>query len=135
MAPVDAEPALVRLPFPLPPRFLEAIGYRGGFGVVGLCCARGAPGAGDELYVYDPRTASAGLHDHWPYLDLVRQPGVAHWLDEHLIELGSLDVEPTHHLVVLGDRNEAYVAPAALARAVVARQRFDPGDFFAERSR
>jgi hypothetical protein len=128
MAPVDAEPALVRFPVPLPERFAAALGYRGRHGLVGLYWS-----AGDELAVYDPDAEALGLHEHGPYLGVVQRLPVLLWLEEQLIELGSAIRPATHHLVLDVARNAAYVAPAALARAVVARQQFDPGDFFVER--
>jgi hypothetical protein len=61
MAPVDAEPAPVRFPFPLPERFAAAIGDRGRFGLIGLSW-----GAGDELAVYDPDRLGVGVVDGGP---------------------------------------------------------------------
>jgi hypothetical protein len=64
---------------------------------------------------------------------VVQRLPVLLWLEEHLVGLGSATRPATHHLVLDVARNEAVVAPTALARAVVARQRFDPGDFFVGR--
>ena len=83
---------LMKFPFELPPRFLDQIGYDGPYSLVRMYWES----AGDELAVYDPRRHSAGLHNHWPYLELMHHPQVWHWLDEHLIDLGSSEMPATH---------------------------------------
>ncbi|GEM_PF-6774271 len=124
---IEREPGpkleVINFPFSLPERFLDQIGYSGLYQIVGLYWES----AGDELAVYDPLGQSAGAHNHWPYLDLMRQPQVWHWLSEFLIDLGSSDSfqEPSHHLVVSGPTNEGYIARASIARRIVREQRLD----------
>lgn len=123
------EPALRQFPF-LPPDFLDQVGYRDRFDVVGLFW----DGSGDELALYVPGWSGAGLHNNYAWLAVMRQPRVWAWLSEHMIHFGSSDRPETHHLVVVRDSDgcTGYTVPSGMARAVVARQRLDPGDFFEE---
>ena len=116
---------LLRFPFGLPERFLDQIEYKGPDSLVGLYWECG----GDELAVYDSRTESAGMHNHWPYLELMRRPLVWHWLDENYIDLGSSEEPGTHHMIVSKERNEGYIAEEREARRIITRQQFEPGDF------
>lgn len=114
-------------PFALPERFLDQIGYTGRFSLVEMYWE----GAGDELAVYDPDMLVVGMHNPWPYLELMHRGQVWHWLGEHYIDLGSSDGPPaTHHLIVWKERNQGHLATARRARRIVGRQRFAPEDFF-----
>ncbi|MDP9224007.1 MAG: hypothetical protein M3P18_09140 [Actinomycetota bacterium] len=84
-------PSLIRFPFALPDRFVAMIGYRGEEPLVGLYWE----GAGDELTIYDRARLWSGMHNHWVYLELTRQPQVFHWLSEFMINLGSSDYPET----------------------------------------
>ena len=85
-------------------------------------------GVGDELAVYDTRSESAGLHNHYPWLELMRQPQVYGWKIEYEINFGSSDELPTHHMIVWKDCNEGYIAEISQARRIVKNRRFDPKD-------
>lgn len=91
----EREPLLSLMPFPfeLPERFLEQIGYQGRWHLVGMYWEE----AGDELAVYDPDMLSVGMHNHYPYLELMHRGQVRHWLNEHYIDLGSSDGPPATH--------------------------------------
>jgi len=112
--------SLLKFPFELPDQFVAKIGYRGQDPLIGMFWQ----GAGDELTVYDHARIWTGLHNHWAYLEVTRQPQVWHWLSEFLINLGSSQYPETHHLIVDKERNEAFVAPRTYARLIVRRGSF-----------
>ena len=87
---------LIPAPFPLPPGFLAAFGYRGGRRFVALYWEP----CGDESCYCDGVSTACGLTDNWLYLDFVRQSHVLRWREEHVLDLGSSDGEAKHWLVV-----------------------------------
>jgi hypothetical protein len=114
-------------PFPLPERFLDALGYARALAafespamrarVAELLRQQGVDShlapptgprrlvmlywepAGDELGWTDGRSSGAGQLNHWLYLDLVHRPQVHAWLVEHAVDPGSSEASGTHALV------------------------------------
>ena len=121
----EQEPSLLAFPFPLPERFLDRIGYPGPYSLVGLYWEA----LGDELTAYDPESLWCGMHNHWPYLELMRHPQVWHWLDEYLVDLGSSETPATHHLIVHRELNEAFILDRVRALRAVRQQSFQAEDF------
>lgn len=113
-------PTLLPFPFVLPDGFLCQIGYPGGGELVGLF------GQGDlaALAIYDSTQVWTRGLDCRPWLDLVQDPLVSHWLTEFYVNLGGdLRLLPTHHLIVVRDANSGFLAPATSAMRLVQRQR------------
>lgn len=125
MSPEHHQPAIQRFPFPLPEHFLDGVGYRGRYQLVGLYW-----GGGDELAVCDPETHATGLHDGRPWLELMQRPGVVGWCVEHFVDFGSANGPAEHHLIVDRQPNTGLVAVRLRAELIVRAQRFDPEEFF-----
>jgi hypothetical protein len=67
--------------------------------------------------------SGAGQLGHWCFLDYLhggRSFGPIYgWLVEHDVDLGSSEAPATHALVVDRQADQAWIAPIALARAIV----------------
>jgi len=86
--------------------------------------------AGDELAWDDGHGSGAGQLDHWLYLAFLHELGpgrgnIYGWLTEHAVDLGSSEEPATHWLVVDRTENRGYVAPVAIARAIVRAQELE----------
>lgn len=113
-------PTFLPFPFVLPDGFLSQIGYPGAGELVGLF------GQDDlaALAIYDSAHLWTRGLDCRPWLDLVQDPLVSHWLSEFYVNLGGdLRLLPTHHLIVMRDANSGLLAPATSAMRLVQRQR------------
>ena len=109
---------LLKAPFRLPTGWLRYYGYPGPRRYVALFWTS----AGDEACFNDGQTSATGLSDNWLYLDLVRRPDVAAWLDENNIHLGNSEQEAEHWLIVDRDTNEVFAAARTDARMWVGFQ-------------
>ena len=103
-----------------PTNFLRRLGYDHGRRLVGVYWQP----AGDEA-VFDDGAISLTGADPWTYLELVRQPRVEAWLDEHQVNLGNSEEPATHWLLVDGWTEQGYVSPAAAARDKLRTQRLE----------
>jgi hypothetical protein len=90
--------------------------------------------ASDELTWDDGQDsgAGAGQLDPWLWLAFMHDPGsgqgtIFAWLSDHAANLGSSEEPATHWLVVDRTENRAYVAPVAVARAIVRTQDLTDG--------
>jgi hypothetical protein len=146
-------PSLIPWPFPLPERFLDALGYartveafespamrarvaellrREGIteaqptttGPRRYVMLHWEP-AGDELAWSDGAHSGAGQLDHWRFLQVLHRPRVHSWLVEHHIDLGSSEASGTHALVVDRLTGQAWIALLPVARAIVRSQRLE----------
>ena len=115
-----ANPTVTPFPFEVPTDFLRRLGYDYGRRLVGVYWEP----AGDEA-VFDDGVLSLTGADPWTYLELVRQPEVATWLDEQAINLGNSEESATHWLLVDGLLDRGYVSPAAAARDKLRTQRLE----------
>lgn len=110
---------LICMPFALPQRLAEQLGYRGHRRFV---AAYWEP-LGDEVTVCDDFTSATGLGDHYAWSDLVHQRLVRTWLVEQDINLGNSDESATHWLIVDRTTNQGYVALVEFGRRVIQQQR------------
>ncbi len=134
---------LLPFPFPLPSDFLARIGYSEAAMETTrhLVRALGIEGAemllrryvafywecaSDEVAVSDGHFSASGLGDRSAWLDVMYQGGVAAWLAEHGLALGSSGAPPAHWLVVDRQEGQAYVAPVSLAQRIVRDQARPP---------
>lgn len=109
---------LTKAPFRLAPGWLRYFGYPGPRRYVALFWTP----VGDEACFDDGQSSACGLSDNWLYLDLVRRPDVAAWLDENGIHLGSSEQDAEHWLIVDRDTNEVFAADRMEARFCVGFQ-------------
>jgi hypothetical protein len=141
--------ALLEFPFPLPDRFLDALGYSRvveAFESPAMCArladllrregfAEAQPmptgprryvmlnweSADDELAFTDGVHSGAGQLDHWLFLQVLHRPQVHGWLAEHQVDLGSSDAPATHALVVDADSGVAAARAAPSPNSASAR--------------
>lgn len=93
-----------------PLELLDAIGYAGSANLVGLFWSR----CGDELVVVDERRMDCGLHNHEPWLELMRRlPQIPE------VCFGDSDREPTHWMVIHRASNTFAIVPSPIARNFV----------------
>ncbi len=86
--------------------------------------------SGSAELAWNDGRSSDGQLDHWLYLAFMHEPGpgrgnIYGWLVEHAVDLGSSEEPATHWLLVDGTENRAYVAPVAIARAIVRAQELE----------
>lgn len=109
--------SLIATPFPLPPAFLERLGYHHNRRIVAVYWEP----VGDEAAFTDGVHGLVGA-DPYVYWELTRQPAVRAWLWEHDINLGNSDQPATHWLLVDRLTGRAYLCDVASARDHVRTQ-------------
>lgn len=108
-----------KAPFPLPPGFLQAFGYRGDHRFVALYWEP----CGDEACYDDGVSYACGMSNNWLYLTFIRQVEVRAWLDEQGLNLGNSEEPATHCLIADTVTGDLYVAPRREALEVVRQQK------------
>jgi hypothetical protein len=114
----EEPPAFQPFPFALPQELLRDVAAWTPHRLVGL---HWEP-AGDELVYVDKTRIWTGANP-WPWLELLRQRQVWHWLNEHLVNLGSSDFPATHWLIVQQEQQTGFLSKLALAKRQVKEQR------------
>ena len=109
---------LVPAPFPLPPGFLDAVGYRGGRRLVAVWWEA----CGDESGCDDGAWGGCGLTDGHRLLAFLRRPDVAAWLAGCGLHLGNSDEPARDRLVFDAVAGAVYAGPRREARQAVVRQ-------------
>lgn len=110
----DIPSSFERLPFALPHRLAELLGYPGRARFVGFYWEQ----VGDEVMFDDGQ--SAGTAEWYPFRRLIEHPRVAPLIFE--CDFGSSDSEPRHWLVIDRQVRQAHVAAVANARAFLTAQ-------------
>jgi hypothetical protein len=110
----------VPLPFPLPPRFAEQLGYRRDRRFVAAYWD-----AGDEVTVRDDSYLASGLGDWFPWTQFFHRPELRLWRATHNINFGNSDEPATHWLIIDRNTNQGFVAPATEAYKRIKQQRME----------
>jgi hypothetical protein len=116
---VTEQPELTPLPFPLPQRFAEQLGYRRDRRFV---AAYWEPG-GDEVTVRDDSFLACGMGDWFPWTRFFHQPELRLWRIKNKINLGSSDEEATHWLIIDRATNQGFITPSEQAYKCIQQQR------------
>lgn len=124
------EAQVAKFPGKLPKGWSDALGYTGGFPLIGIWFDHELP----RLVVSDPDTRDYGAYNRRALEALLGDEGLMAWIESYRADLGAVGRPATHHLIVDTELSEAYLVTSEAGRYVVGMQRLnvDPEQLRAE---